>query len=73
MVELTAESIFKEVSKYVNDEVSYIDALVHYAELHGIEIEVLGNIVKRSHIMKAKVIEDAEKFHLIEKEIKLPL
>ena len=36
-VELTAESILREVSKYVNEDVSYIEALVHYAELHGLE------------------------------------
>lgn len=73
MIELTAESILTEVSKYVNAEVSYIDALVHYADIHGIEIEVIGDIVRRSQIMKAKVHEDAEKLNLIGKEIRLPL
>lgn len=72
-VELTAESILREVSKYVNDDVSYIDALVHYAEVHGIEIEVIGDIVRRSQIMKAKVHEDAEKLNLVEKTQRLPI
>lgn len=73
MIELTAESILKEVSKYVNDEVTFIDALVHYAETNGIEIEVVGDIVRRSQIMKAKVYEDAEKLNLVEKQRRLPV
>ncbi len=71
-VELTAESILREVSRYVNEEVSYIDALVHYADIHGIELEVIGDIVRRSQIMKAKVHEDAEKLNLVEKQNRLP-
>lgn len=71
-VELTAESILREVSGYVNNEVSYIDGLVHYAEIHDIEIEVIGDIVRRSQIMKAKVHEDAEKLNLMEKTTRLP-
>ena len=72
-IELTAESILREISKYVNDEVTYIDALVHYSDVHGIEIEVLGDIVRRSQIMKAKVHEDAEKLNLVEKTKRLPI
>ena len=72
-VELTAESILREVSKFVNEDVSYIEALVHYSELHGIEIEVIGDIVRRSQIMKAKVHEDAEKLNLVEKTNRLPI
>lgn len=71
-LELTAESILREVNRYVNEDVSYIDALVHYAETHGVEIEVIGDIVRRSQIMKAKVHEDAEKLNLVEKTQRLP-
>ena len=72
-IELTAESLLREVSKYVNEEVSYIDALVHYADIHGIEVEVIGDIVRRSQIMKARVHEDAEKLNLVAKTQRLPI
>lgn len=72
-VELTAESILREVTKYINEEVSYIDALVYYAEIHSIEIEIIGDIVRRSQIMKARVHEDAEKLNLVEKTKRLPI
>ena len=72
-VELTAESILNEVNKYINEDVSYIDALVYYAEIHNIEVEIIGDIVRRSQIMKARVHEDAEKFNLVEKTKRLPI
>ncbi len=67
------EAIIDEISKYVNSDVSYIDALVIYAENHGLEIEVLGEIVKRSVLLKSKIEEDAELLNLIEKTHKLPI
>jgi|688.fasta_scaffold1147990_2 hypothetical protein len=72
-IELTAESILNEVNKYINEEVSYIDALIHYAEIHNIEVEIIGDIVRRSQIMKAKVHEDAEKLNLVEKTKRLQI
>ncbi|PHS22104.1 MAG: hypothetical protein COA84_13060 [Robiginitomaculum sp.] len=67
------EAIIDEISHYVNSDVTYIDALVIYAEKHDIEIEVLGEIVKRSVVLKSKVEEDAEFLNLIEETQKLPI
>lgn len=67
------EVVIEEVASYVNDEVSYIDALIHYANKHDMEIELVGEIVRRSVILKSRVVEDAEKLNLIEKRPKLPL
>ena len=67
------EQIIDEISNYVNSDVSYIDALVVYADIHGIEIEVLGEIVKRSVLLKSKIEEDAELLNLIEKSDRLPI
>jgi hypothetical protein len=73
-MELTAESILKEVNGYVNDEVSYIDAIVHFAHKHDIEIELIGDIIRRSAVLKSKVREDAERFNLLEERTtQLPL
>lgn len=71
--EITAEMILKEVVKYVNKEVTYIDALVHFAEKHGVEVEVIGEIIKRAPVLKSKVYEDAEKLNLVERTAKLPI
>jgi hypothetical protein len=73
MDELKIEQIHEEVSKHVNKDVSYIDALVHYADTHDIEIEVIGEMIRRSPILKSKVRDDAEKLKLVEESKKLPL
>ena len=67
------EEIHREISKYVNKDVSYIDALVYYAEKHDLEIEVLGEIVRKAPIIKSKVRDDAEKLNLVETLHRLPV
>lgn len=61
----TAETIHREVSEMVSDEVSLIDALVEYADRHDMEIETLGMIVKRSIIMRQMVKNEATKLNMI--------
>lgn len=73
MAKSKEEHIIDEISTYVNSEVSYIDALIIYAERHEIEVEVLGEIVKRSTLLTSKVEEDAEFLNLIEKTNRLPI
>lgn len=71
---LTAESILREVENYVNNDVSLIDAIVYYAERYDIEIELLGDIIRRSVVLKSKVRDDAERLNLLEeKTAKLPI
>jgi len=71
---LNAEKVMKDIQKYiVSDESSYIDALVEYAEKNNIEMQLLGDIIKRAPALKAKVREDAEALRLLEKTSRLPL
>ena len=71
---LSAEYILKEVEKYTNKDVSLIDALVYFSEKHNIEIELIGDIIRRSVVLKSKVRDDAEKLNFIrEKTAKLPI
>jgi ribosomal protein S1 len=71
---INAEKIIREISSIVSGtDVTYIDALVHYAEINDIEIQLVGEIVKRSQVLKAKVAEDAERLRLIDKVNRLPL
>lgn len=71
-VGFNTETLHHEITKMVNDEVSYIDALVYYAEKNDLELEVVGELVRRSVLIKAKVQEDAEKLNLVEKTNRLP-
>ena len=73
MREVKTQHILKEIEQYVNSDVTVIDALVFYAEKHDIEVELLGEIVKRSPVLRARVQQDAEHLNLMEKTARLPI
>ena len=43
------------------------------SEKHDLEIEVLGEIVRKAPIIKSKVRDDAEKLNLVETLHRLPV
>lgn len=73
MDDLKAEQILKEISDWINDDVTIMDALIHYADKHDLEIELIGEIVRRSPVLKAKVREDAERIRMVERTARLPI
>lgn len=73
MKELETESIINEIQVYIEAGVPYIDAIVDYAEKNEIEIEVVGEIVKRSPLLKASVQAEAEQLRMIEPIVRLPV
>jgi hypothetical protein len=70
---MKAEQILVEIQGYVNEEVSYIDALVYYAETNNLEIDLIGEIIRRSPVLKSKVRDDAERLNMVERSTKLPI
>ena len=71
--DIKAETILKEIQSYINNEVSHIDALVYYAEKYDIELYLIGEIIRRSPVLKSKVREDAERLNLLERTVRLPI
>ena len=70
---LTPEKIMSELTVYMDGGISAIDALVAFAEDHDIEIQTIGEIVKKNVALKAIVRSDAENLRLVEKTSKLPI
>ena len=70
---LTPERIMAELTVYMEGGISAIDALVAFAEDNDIEIQTVGEIVKKNVALKAIVRNDAENLRLIEKTAKLPI
>ena len=73
MNELNAKDILEEITYMVSKDVSYLDALVEYAERHDVEVEVVGEIIRRNQAAMSKIREDAEKLCLVEKTKRLPV
>lgn len=54
-------------------EVSFLDAVVHYCEQKNLDIDEVGNFIKKNVLLKSKIQEDAESLNYIEKSSQLPL
>jgi len=73
MKELNSEFIMNEIQSLIGGGVTYIDAIVEFAERNQIEIEVVGEIIRRSPILKAKVHVEAEELNMVDKVTRLPV
>lgn len=70
---LNSERIMSEIAGYISDGVPYIDAVVEYAEKNGLEIEVVGQIIRKSPLLKANIYKEAEELNMVEKLVRLPV
>lgn len=73
MKELNSEKIMDDIREYIESGVPYIDAIVDYSERQGVEIEVLGEIIRRSPVLKSRIYEEAEKLRMVEVSARLPV
>lgn len=62
-----------EIARHIDAGVPYIDAVVEYATKNELEIEVVGEIIKKSPLLKAKIYREAEELNMIEKLVRLPV
>lgn len=73
MKELNTQSIMGDIKEYVEKGVPYIDAIVEYAERNDIEVEVLGEMIKSSPVLKAHIQYEAEELNMLEQTARLPV
>jgi len=63
----------KDIQRYIDGGASYMDAIVEYANREGLEIELLGEIIRKSPILKSKIYDEAEQLKMVEKTTRLPV
>ena len=69
-----SESFLTEIEDIVWDkDVNYIDAVIIWCEKHNLEIDVIGNLIKRNPVLKGKIMIDAEDLNYMEKHSRLPV
>ena len=70
----TSKNLLVEIEKIVQEKkLSYIEAVVYYCEVTGLEVEVAGTLIKNNPKLKAAIQEEAEDLHYLPKGNKLPL
>lgn len=71
---IDSKEFIKEIEKIVrNTKTDYMDAVVHYCEGRGIEIETAAAIIKSNPMIKAKIQNEAETLNYIPRTAKLPI
>ena len=64
----------EEIDKLVKGKgMEYIDAVLHFCEVTGLEIESAASLIKSSAKMKANIQNEAEELNYLPKSAKLPL
>lgn len=65
MITDAAEKIHKDILALVSGGSTYIDALIQYSKDNSIEIETIGEIIKKSSVLKNKVKAEAAALRLL--------
>lgn len=61
----SAEMIHLEISAMVNNGVSYIDAIVEYAKIRGLEMDIIAEVVKKSSVLTEHIRQEAIKNRML--------
>jgi hypothetical protein len=56
-------------SKYMD----YIDAVVMWCESNKVEVEYIGNLIKKDIVMKSKIQLEAENLNVLKRSARLPV
>lgn len=69
-----AETFIDDIEDIVwMEDVTYMDALIHYSEDKGLEPETVGEMVSNTPLIKRKVRIEAEEVHLVPTQARLKL
>ena len=67
-----AEKFAKDIQELVREKrLSYLDAVIYYCDLKGIEVESVASLIKGNPCIKSKIQEDAEELNFLPKSCKL--
>ena len=74
LVSITFESFSQQIEFLCEDKkMEYIDAVVHWCEINGVEVEYAANLVKKNQVLKMKIQKEAENLHIVKKTARLPI
>lgn len=53
--------------------VDYIDAVIEWCTINNLEVDVVGEIIRKQPIIRAKIQNDAELLNFLPKRSRLPI
>ena len=74
MILETVSTFSEEVRKIqLEKNIEYIDAVVLWCELKGIEVELAADLIQQDAAMLSHIQEEAENLHYLKKTARLPV
>lgn len=68
------QEFVKEIEQCVKEhKLDYIDAVLHYCDKNGLELETVAAMIKSSSKIKAKIQQEAEDNNVLPKTNRLPV
>lgn len=64
---LEIETLVKE------KQIEYIDAVILWCEMNGLEVEFAGELIRRNNVLKSKIQFEAENLNFMKKSARLPI
>lgn len=65
----TVKQFFETIDGIAREkEITYMDAVMHYCESTGMEVETAGKLIKSSAKLKARIRYEAERLHFMKKK-----
>lgn len=70
----TIKDFQQEIEQLIQDKkLSFMEAVLEYCSITGMEPETAGTLIKSSAKMKARIQIDAEQLHFLPRSSKLPI
>lgn len=67
------QEIIKDILEIVEElDVTPIEAVIIYSERKGVDLEVLGEVIKKNELLKSQIQIEAENLNFIKKIDRLP-
>lgn len=69
----TPQKLFREIEDLVWEfDITWMEAVIHYAEKKGVEIEAVAALISKNANLKEKIKEEAEGLNFLPKTTRIP-
>jgi len=68
-----ANNVIQAIHDLAAQDVPYLDAILHYHEKSGIELDVIAEIISKDELIKSKLEIEAEDLHFLKRTNRLPI
>lgn len=74
LMTVTFESFSQQIEFLCEEKrMEYIDAVVLWCDMNGVEVEYAANLIKKNQVLRLKIQKEAENLNIIKKTARLPI